>query len=231
MKQQFRLLLFGVLALACVGLLQFVCCTGIAMLRFPDGYSFTDNYLSELGFMGHPGHTLFNGSLVFLGVSLIPLYGLLWATDMQGSFSLRASAVLGLVSALGIIGYGSWTYDRQFILHHIALAMWMFPMLYMVVAFYFGAAQSPVVGIGFLATSLVMVVTMIAVLMSTQTTSAQLLQKMVVICGVVWLGFMVAFVYRAGQTILQTWIEDDGSRQKKEQQYLSTLTSGQHRRD
>lgn len=231
MKQQFRILLFAVLGLASLGLLQFVICTAVAMARFPDGYSFTENYLSELGFVAYPGHSLFNGSLVFLGVSLMPLFGLLWATDVQGSYSLRASAVLGLVSALGIIGYGSWTYDRQFILHHIALALWLLPMLYMVVAFYFGAARSQVVGIGFLAASLVMVLVMIVVLTSTRTTSAQLLQKMVVICGIVWLAFMVAFVYQSGLAILQQWEEDDGSREKKEQQYWSSLTSGQHRRD
>ena len=230
MRQQFKVLLIAVIVVAIVGMLQFLVCTGIAMARFPEGYSFRENFLSELGIQGYPGHGLFNGSLMFLGASLLPVFALLWATDPRSSVSLRVASILGIVSSLGAMGVGYWTYDRQFILHHLAMAAWLLPMLYLVVSFFYGASKSPYVGIGFLTVSLLMVVSMIYVLATTQTSSLQLLQKAFVICGLIWMGFIVAFIWQSGWTIYQNWVEDDGSRQRKEENYLNDLVQGRHRR-
>lgn len=231
MKEKYRLLLYVVIGFAILGILQFVICTGIAMVRFPGGYSFRENFLSELGFMGHPGHTLFNGSLIFLGATLLPMFGLLWLLAPQQSFSMRATSVFGIISSLGVMGVGFWTHDRHLVAHVGSMILWLFPMLYMAVTFFYAASRSPYVGIGFLGVSLLMVVGMIYVLMSTRTTSVQLLQKTVVICGLIWLGFVVAFLWQAGLAAINSLVEDDGSRARKEQSYLSTLTAGKHRRD
>ena len=230
MRRQFKALLIGVITLAIFGMLQFLICTGIAMARFPDGYSFQDNFLSELGIQGYPGHSLFNGSLMFLGASLLPVFAFLWTTDPRRSVSLRVASILGVGSSLGAIGVGYWTYDRQFILHHLAMAAWLLPMLYRVVSFFYGASKSPYVGIGFLTVSLVMVVSMIYVLATTRTSSLQLLQKTLVLCGLIWMGFIVAFIWQSGWAIYHNWVEDDGSRQRKEENYLNDLTQGRHRR-
>lgn len=231
MKQKFKTLLIAVIVIAILAILQFAVCTAIAMVRFPDGYSFSENFLSELGIQGYPGHSLFNGSIIALGAMLLPMFVLLWLIDPRNSFSIRATSVFGILSAFGAIGVGFWTYDRQLVLHHIAMAAWLFPMLYMVVTFFYAASRSPYAGVGFLSVSLAMVVGMIFVLSTTKTSSVQLLQKTVVICGLIWLSFIVAYIWQAGNAILNDWVEDDGTRERKEQSYLSSLTSGQHRRD
>ncbi|MEL7499195.1 MAG: DUF998 domain-containing protein [Planctomycetota bacterium] len=231
MKAKFKTLLFIVIGIAIFAIIQFVICTIIAMYRFPDGYSFNDNFLSELGMMGHAGHQVFNGSIIAMGIMLLPMFGLLWLIDPRDSFSIRATSAFGILSAFGAIGVGTWTYDRFLVLHGLSMALWLLPMLYMVVTFFYAASRSPYVGIGFLATSLVMAIGMIVILATTDNTSIQLLQKTVVICGLVWLGFIIAYIWQSGVAILNDWIEDDGSRERKEQSYLSALTSGQHRRD
>ena len=230
MRKQFKTLLILVIAVAVLGLLQFVACTGVAMARFPEGYSFRENFLSELGIQGYPGHSLFNGSMIFLGCSLLPVFLLLGITDPRNSRSMQITAVLGIISSLGIIGVGSWTYDRQFALHHLSMAAWLLPMIYMSVTFFYAASKSPYMGIGYLSASLIMVICMIYVLTTTRTSSLQLLQKAVVICGLIWIGFIIAFLWQTGWATYRDWGEDDGSRQKKEDRYLSTLTSGNHRR-
>lgn len=231
MKAQFKILLFGVISLAILGIVQFLICTIIAMIRFPEGYSFFNNFLSELGMMGHAGHSVFNGSMITLGCMLLPMFVLLQMVDPRENFSVRATSAFGIMSALGAIGVGTWTFDRQLVLHSLSMAMWLLPMLYMVVTFFFAASTNPIMGAGFVGTSLVMVCGMIGVLMNTKTTSVQLIQKSVVLCGMVWLSFIVAYIWQSGVAILNDWIEDDGSREKRERSYFSALTSGRHRRD
>ena len=231
MRNQFKMLLFGVIGIAILGIAQFVICTIIAMIRFPDGYSFFDNFLSELGMMGHAGHSVFNGSMIMLGVMLLPMFVLLQLVDPRENFSVRATSFFGILSALGAIGVGTWTFDRFLVMHSLCMAIWLLPMLYMVVTFFFAASTNPIIGVGFVGTSLVMVCGMIFVLMTTTSTSVQLLQKSVVICGLIWLSFIVAYIWQSGVVILNDWIEDDGSRERKEQSYYSALTSGRHRRD
>ncbi len=230
MRQQFKWILIAVICLAVVGMLQFLVCTGIAMARFPEGYSFRDNFISELGIQGYPGHSLFNGSMIFLGVSLLPVFALLAMTDPNHSHSMKITSILGVISALGVIGTGIWTYDRHLVLHHLTVSIWLLPMTYMVISFFYAASHSPYVGVGFLSASLIMVVTMIYVLFTTESSTLQLIQKAVVICGLIWIGFMVAFLWQTGWAIYRNWVEDDGSRQRKEEQYLTTLAGGKHRR-
>ncbi len=229
LRQQFKILLLSVVAVSLLGILQFLICTSIAIYNFPDGYSFSENFLSELGLIQHEGHSLFNGSLISLGFSLLPVFAFLWFTDPRNSISIKATSIFGLISSFGIIGVGIWTFDRQFVLHHIAIALWLFPMLYMVVTFFYAASRSPFVGIGFLSVSLVMVGTMIYVLSSTQTTSVQLLQRAVVICGLIWICFIVAFIYQSGMAIINNWDEEDDTRQRKEETFLAALNRGEHR--
>ena len=222
MRQQFKILWITVLVLAAVGVSQFTICTTIAIYNYPGGFSFSKNYLSELGRQATQYDSIYNGSIMFLGLSLIPSFALLWMTNTHRMWSMRAAAMFGIIASLGLIGMGVFPVDREFLLHYGSLALWMFPMIYMTVSFFFAVSRSRYVGIGFLSTSLVTVVTMIAVLMRTELTSLQLLHISVVAFGGIWMFYVLVFIYQSGSYMLQNWhLREDYSEQ--ESQYFSTI--------
>ncbi len=223
MRQQFKILLFLVLSFAIIGVLQFLACTTIAISLYPRSFSFSENYLSDLGRKSFDYHYLFNGSLILLGVSLIPLYGLLKATDPRRSVMMTVTSVFGVITACGLIGLGLTPIDRMFVLHHVALAMWLFPMLYMSVAFFVAASRSPYAGVGFLSASLIMVIVMIATLLRTEITSYVLMQKAIVVCGIVWLLYVVLFMLQSGVAIIRDWESEVDQRRLKETEYCDAL--------
>ena len=215
--------MFVVVAASILGVIQFLICTGISMSRYPDGYSFSANSLSDLGRNAYEHHAIFNGSLIILGLALTPLFIMMWVTDPRRSFSIRVTAVFGVISTLGLIGVGLSPVDRDFVMHFSSLALWLFPMLYMSISFFTAASRSPYVGIGFLAAGLIMVVVTIAVLLNTELSTLELLQKSVVVCGLVWLAFIIAFITQSGVFILTHWDHDDVERARLEQEYFSQL--------
>ena len=228
MRQQFKLLLIFVLTLATIGVLQFFICTWIAIANFPGGYSMTENFLSDLGRQNTSHHATFNGSVIFLGISLIPSFCTLWLINTDRMWSMKVTAVFGIISSFGLIGLGLTSIDREFVLHHVALAIWLFPMMYMTVTFFFAASRSHYVGVWFIAASLVMVIVMITVLLQTEMTSTQLLQKAIVLCGFVWLFYVIAFIYQAGRYVLKHWgIRQDHS--AEEDNYFTKLLTNKHR--
>ena len=221
--QHFKTLLIAVLSISLLGIAQFIAATAVSMARFPDGYSFSENFLSDLGRASIASSSMFNGSLVVLGLSLLPLFGMVTVLDPRRSVSAQATTVLGVVSALGIVGLGLTPIDRQFISHHVALAAWLFPMLYMTVSFFYVVSRSPHVGVWFLSASLVMVVGMTIVLLNTKITTVELLQKSVVVCGFVWLLYIIAFICQSGLAMIKNWNNEDDEREQREQEYFSTL--------
>ena len=101
------------------------------------------NFLSDLGRQSTSHHAVFNGSLIFLGISLIPSFGILWLINTNRMWSMKVTAVFGIISAFGLIGLGLTSVDREFVLHHVALAIWLFPMMYMTVTFFFCGLPKP----------------------------------------------------------------------------------------
>jgi hypothetical membrane protein len=229
-RQQFKMLLFLVLTFSIFGILQFLACTTIAITLYPRIFSFSENYLSDLGRKSFDYHYLFNGSLILLGVSLIPLYGLLKATDPKRSVMMTVTSVFGVISASGLIGLGLTPIDRMFVLHHVALGIWLFPMLYMSVTFFVAASRSPYVGVGFLSASLIMVIVMIATLLRTEITSYVLMQKAIVGCGIVWLLYVILFMFQSGVAIIRDWESEVDQRALKETEYCSTLMKENRRK-
>ncbi len=208
--------------LATLGVLQFLICTATAIYHYPGGFSFTQNYLSELGRQATQYDSIYNGSIIFLGFSLIPSFALLWMTNTHRMWSMRAAAMFGILSSFGMIGMGLVPVDREFVLHYASLAIWMFPMIYMTVSFFFAASRSRYVGIGFLSASLATVVMMIVVLMRTELTSLQLLHMSAVAFGGVWLIYVLVFIYQSGKYMLKNWhLREDYSDQ--EDQYFSRI--------
>jgi len=125
-----------------VGQLQFVVVSLLAIPLYEggtffdpatEGYRFWENFLSDLGMTKtHSGvdnaraALLFNVSLVVQGLSQIPLY-LSWNRSAGSARGLvRASVVLGVLSALGVVGVGFTPFDTLPDEHVAAVALWLF---------------------------------------------------------------------------------------------------------
>lgn len=125
--------------LAIGGIAQFLFCVAWAIDNYPEGYSFSEHFLSDLGRVqtanGHDNSSLsqlFSLTVVTLGVTLLPFFVLMpYSLDVGGGWL----SCCGLVSAAGIIGIGLTPYDRFFVLHHVALGAWVVSMFVMVIAF------------------------------------------------------------------------------------------------
>ena len=220
--------MISVLTIAILGVLQFLVCVWIATANFPEGFSFRKNFLSELGIQSLEYHATYNGSLILLGLSIIPSFVLLWLTNLKRLWSLTATAIFGIISGAGLIGMGIFTVEREFILHYLSLAIWMFPMLYMTVSFFIAVSRSEYVGIGFLSMSLLMVITMLVVLLRAEVTSHQLLHICVVSCGLIWFGYVIAYIWQIGFLMLKNWdqVQDHTS---EENVYFATLLQDKQR--
>lgn len=132
----------AVTVVACAGVTQFLVAAAVAIAHYPGGYSFCGDFLSDLGksratpWAGElPCSALFNTSIIVLGASLIPFFAAVPSTLNAGALAGRLYATCGMVSAAGLIGIGLTPYDLFFIAHNVALALWIGPMLVLVVAY------------------------------------------------------------------------------------------------
>ncbi|MEZ6095058.1 MAG: hypothetical protein R3C03_12650 [Pirellulaceae bacterium] len=208
--------LTGSLCLGSTGLVQFIICSLISINYFPSDEKLSDYMFSELGRSTLEYSSLFNGSLIFFGLSLIPMLIYLLALDSRQSFTMRLATGLGIVSALGIALIGLAPVDRNYFGHLASVALWLFPMLYMVVPFFFSASRHPQVSFWFIATSLVMVVGMLAVLLGKHDSDYRLVQKMLVMCGCVWLVFIIWYIGQVGFREIAEWEPTSQERVDKE---------------
>lgn len=229
-RSGFRLMFAFAVFAAIQGVVIFLVGTAAAIFEH-NGYSISRDYLSNLGRQSFEFSHYFNYTLTWLGFSLIPMFLMIWITDPRQSFSAKLTAILGIVSAAGLIGLGMSPVDRYYITHHVWLAIWIFPMFYMTVSFFYVAARSPYVGVGFVGASLVMVVGMITYLSMVELTTYELLQKAIVVCGLIWLCYMIAFIWQSGFKVLKGWKIDDDSKARKEAAYMSTLKFRDYRAD
>jgi len=145
-------------ALCFLGVLQFVGCAALAMLHYPGGtlvdrhsvgYTFFENYLSDLGrtaaWSGADNGVsaaLFNTSIVLLGLSTVPLFLFLplHAPDRAGM--LWAAAAFGVLSVCGLVGIGLTPYDRYLDAHVAAHLWWILPFLIAVFFHFLALMQS-----------------------------------------------------------------------------------------
>jgi hypothetical membrane protein len=128
-------------AVSCFGVVQFLCLCTLAALLYPGGtllersttgYSFSENFLSDLGrtdsWSNKPNAraaTLFNGAVVVLGVSIVPFFLCLPLHAPDRSHLLWVAAAFGLGSAVALVGIGLTPYDVYFGAHHTALFFWV----------------------------------------------------------------------------------------------------------
>lgn len=132
-------LLLGLLALA--GIAQFLFCVIAAIGNYPGGYSLTEQFLSDLGCAQTRSHfdnavsaAYFNGSIVLLGLLLIPFFSVMPSVLEEGQQIVRFA---GLFSACGLIGLGLTPYDQQLAGHLASLGLWLAATLVLVVMIFY----------------------------------------------------------------------------------------------
>lgn len=126
---EFRWTKFIPVLIVIAGLGQFGFGISAAVENFPRPFSFQTQFLSELGQTRIPGNisneascALFTGTIVLLGMSLIPIF--LTVKDHSGDPDLLSRG-LGVASAVALIGIGITPFDRLEGLHLLCLGCWL----------------------------------------------------------------------------------------------------------
>ncbi len=123
---------------AAVGVGQFLVVLRYAASCYPETYQWDSQFISDLGRQATlegrdntVNSRLFAASSFTLGVSLLPFLLVFPSAFQRGRSLLR---ILAVVTVLGLIGIGQTPYDEYFVLHHVALLLWIVPMVVMAVA-------------------------------------------------------------------------------------------------
>lgn len=225
-RNPLRYWLWGALISGAVGAVQMGISLLVCMANYPASRIAEDEgyFLSDLGRSILPLAWLFNGSLILMGCSLIPMFIMLIVVDTRESVSLRVAAAFGILSALGLIGLGFSPVDRAYIWHMLFMATWVFPMLYMVIAFFFSASRSHYMNVWFVGASFLMAVGMLIVFWQSSSTDLKLIQRMLVVCGGIWLIFILWYLGVSGYSAIVEWEPDAQERQDRESvAYVQTL--------
>lgn len=116
--------------IAVVGTLQMIVLTFIAMIIYPDGYSFTEHYFSHLGLTrtpdGNPNsfsQALFIIALVVAAIALIPFWIVMTTifSDLEGiKYFIYFGSILGLLSSPFLIGVAIFPGDTHGALHSMS---------------------------------------------------------------------------------------------------------------
>ncbi len=132
----FRNLVWALVAALGVG--QFLVVLRYAASCYPETYQWDSHFISDLGrqvtLEGHDNTVnsrLFAASSFTLGVSLLPFLLVFPSAFQRGRLLLR---ILAVATVLGLIGIGQTPYDEYFVLHHVALLLWIVPMVVMAIA-------------------------------------------------------------------------------------------------
>jgi hypothetical membrane protein len=191
-------------AVSCFGVAQFLFLSALAMRSYPGGtmgdrqtmgYSFSENFLSDLGmtrsWSGKPNGTaslLFNTAMVVLGFSIIPFFLFLPSHAPDQWESLRIAAMFGVVSALALVGIGLSPFDVHPGAHMAALVLWVMSLSSAAVL-HFGALWaskqcSPLIAL--LSFGLAAAISLYMVVAMAADQKAVIMQKCLVLYALVW---------------------------------------------
>jgi len=117
-----------------IGGFQFILLTFIAMIFYHGGYSFTEDYFSNLGTTvnvntGAPNgisRILFLIACVVVGASLIPFWAVLTVLFTKSKLTFYISlfgSVIGVASSIFLMGIGIFAEDTQYFLHSLLARM------------------------------------------------------------------------------------------------------------
>lgn len=180
---------YGLIAGA--GILQFAICVLLAISHYPGEYSLANNFLSDLGCgataFGNDNResaAIFNRSILCLSVALVPYFLVMPSSLPRMRHVLRA---LGVLSAAGLAGIGLTPYDRFQEAHIAALALWLGPLVVMVLMHLILAALDGRVtqALAWGSAALLVAVALYAEVAAT-TGHATFLQKVVIVLAAAW---------------------------------------------
>ncbi len=128
-------------AISFFGATQFLICCVISMVVYPggtlidstsDGYSQSENYLSDLGRevslsrQSHEtGSKIYNGSLIFLGICSLPFFAFMPTHAYDKVAGLSVAAAIGTLTAISLIVMGFSPCDVAPATHFLALLVWL----------------------------------------------------------------------------------------------------------
>lgn len=192
--------------IAVIGTLQMIALTLIAMILYPDGYSFSYHYFSHLGLTHTPNGSdntvcqiLFIIALVGAAISLIPFWVVMTTifTDLEGvKYLSYFGSILGLLSSPFLIGVAIFPGDTHGALHSISarnffLLFAVAILVYSIAIFFNKDYQniSAIVGIIF---------SIIIVLFIFRFFSAinPIMQKTIIYCFCLWGAFQITKIWK-----------------------------------
>ena len=222
-RRRYELWIFGSIGIACLGVIQFCVCIWIAIANYPEPFSLATHLFTDLGRESNDYGAVFNGSLIILGLTLIPLFVLMPFIDIRSSHSKHVVATTGVLSSLGIVAIGLTPNDNLFVEHYIALFAWVMPTTIMILAFFYLVSNNPNMSIWFIATSLITVVLMLGFLLASREVNRNLMQKFLLVYVLIWFGFIAWFAYRCGRLALANAMLDHKSTEELAEEYAQEL--------
>jgi hypothetical protein len=123
---------------ALLGVSQFLGTLYHIAASYPEPYIWHRHFISDLGRTktasgsdNTPNSKLFAISSLAMGASMLPFLLVFPSAFERGRWFLR---ILAIMTILGLIGIGQTPYDKYFILHHVALFLWVVPMVLLAIA-------------------------------------------------------------------------------------------------
>ncbi len=217
-------------ALACMGIAQFGISIFWAIASY-DHYSLTENFLSDLGRVRVNGvdntasASVFNRSLVILGLSLIPFFVVIPAVVERFQSGLRIS---GVISALGVMGLGLTPYDRYGIAHIISLVVWIGAFLFMAMALAVNVGFRGIPSMACAGATFALFMCACGYVLGGSHVGHVVYQKLLVLAASMWIGVTVIVVSISTHKIVlsrQRMIVDNQARR-----YLQLIERGDWRR-
>lgn len=127
--------------------------------------------------------------------------------------------VAGLISCMGIVGVGLTPYDRCFVLHNMALLVWIGPMLIAMIAFSMAMVDQG--RSRFLSTGMTLIITATALIYVLGDHSGRVvMQKVLAVFAVVWPGFVIQLM---SFTIVATVSERNRLANQQATRYMAVL--------
>jgi hypothetical membrane protein len=177
--------------LVIAGLGQFVFGISAAVSHYPSRFSFQRDFLSELGQTRLSNYSsngtscaIFNGTVVLLGMSLIPMF--LTVKDHSGDAD-HLSRGLGVASSVALVGIGITPFDRVEELHLFALGCWLLSLAGMAVMRILRACEAGATAAwsGFISFGLILAIGCYVMTM-TNRSAAPLGQKIAIVAAMFW---------------------------------------------
>ncbi|MBA7705710.1 hypothetical protein ES703_114546 [subsurface metagenome] len=192
--------------IAVIGTLQMIILTLIAMILYPDGYSFAEHYFSHLGLTRTPdgkpnsiSQILFVIALVGAAISLIPFWVVMTTifTDFEGvKYLSYFGSILGLISSPFLIGVAIFPGDTHGALHSISarnfFLLFAIAILVYSIAIFFNKDYQNIYAIAGIIFSVIIVLFIFRFFSAINP----IMQKTIIYCFCLWGAFQITKIWK-----------------------------------